>query len=109
MTGWPRSTCPATGSRPWGLADAPLLQELQLGANPLTDLRPLLRATSLVDLGLDETDRTRLTGIEELRAAGVPVDGLARTRPTGRPASPHRTWQWSHRRAPGRHTVVAGA
>ncbi|SDE98237.1 Leucine Rich repeat-containing protein [Blastococcus aurantiacus] len=60
-----------------GLADAPLLQELQLGANPLTDLRPLLRVESLVNLGLDETDGTRLTGIEELRAAGVSVNGLA--------------------------------
>ena len=60
-----------------GLADAPLLQELQLGANPLTDLTPLLRTSSLVNLGLDETDSTRLTGVEELRAAGVSVNGLA--------------------------------
>jgi Leucine Rich repeats (2 copies) len=60
-----------------GLADAPLLQQLQLGANPLTDLRPLLRTTSLLNLGLDESDSTRLTGIDELRAAGVSVNGLA--------------------------------
>jgi hypothetical protein len=32
---------------------------------------------SLVNLGLDETDGTRLTGVEELRAAGVSVNGLA--------------------------------
>ncbi len=60
-----------------GLADAPLLQQLQLGANPVTDLTPLLRTTSLVNLGLDETDSTRLTGVEQLRAAGVSVNGLA--------------------------------
>jgi hypothetical protein len=60
-----------------GLAQAPLLQELQLGANPLTDLSPLVQVGSLVNLGLDETDGTRLTGIEELRAAGVSVNGLA--------------------------------
>ena len=60
-----------------GLAQAPLLQELQLGANPLRDLTPLVQVRSLVDLGLDETDSTRLTGIEDLRAAGVSVNGLA--------------------------------
>jgi internalin A len=32
---------------------------------------------TLVNLGLDETDSTRLTGVEELRAAGVSVNGLA--------------------------------
>jgi hypothetical protein len=36
-----------------------------------------LRVRSLVNLGLDETDATRLTGIEQLRAAGVQVNGLA--------------------------------
>jgi hypothetical protein len=30
-----------------------------------------------VDLGLDGTDPTRLTGVEELRAAGVHVNGPA--------------------------------
>jgi internalin A len=60
-----------------GLAGAPLLQELQLGANPVTDLRPLLRVGTLINLGLDETDGTRLTGVAELRAAGVSVNGLA--------------------------------
>ncbi|MGY2130336.1 leucine-rich repeat domain-containing protein [Blastococcus sp. SYSU DS0617] len=60
-----------------GLAQAPLLQELQLGANPLTDLTPLLAVDTLVNLGLDETDGTLVTGIEELRAAGVSVNGLA--------------------------------
>ena len=30
-----------------------------------------------MNLGLDETDSTRLTGIEELRAAGIHVNGLA--------------------------------
>jgi hypothetical protein len=60
-----------------GLADAPLLQELQLGANPLTDLTPLLGVPTLVNLGLDETDPSGLSGIEQLRAAGVSVNGLA--------------------------------
>lgn len=60
-----------------GLSDAPLLQELQLGANPVTDLTPLLDVASLVNLGLDETDGSLLTGVEELRAAGVSVNGLA--------------------------------
>ena len=59
------------------LADAPLLQELQLGANPVIDLTPLLGAPSLVNLGLDETDSTRLTGVDQLLAAGVYVNGLA--------------------------------
>jgi len=60
-----------------GLAEAPLLQNLQLGANPVTDLTPLLRTTSLVNLGLDESDPAQFTGIEELRAAGVHVNGTA--------------------------------
>ena len=60
-----------------GLADAPLLQQLQLGMNPLTDLTPLLRVRTLVNLGRDETDPTRLTGVAELRGAGVHVNGLA--------------------------------
>jgi internalin A len=60
-----------------GLAGAPLLQELQLGANPVTDLTPLLDLGSLVNLGLDETDPTRLTGVDQLRAAGISVNGLA--------------------------------
>jgi hypothetical protein len=54
-----------------------LLQELQLGANPLTDLTPLTRVRTLVNLGLDETDPARLTGVDALRAAGVSVYGLA--------------------------------
>lgn len=37
----------------------------------MTDLTPLVGIGSLVDLGLDETDGSRLTGIDELRAAGV--------------------------------------
>jgi hypothetical protein len=45
--------------------------------NPLTDLTPLLRVRTLVNLGLDETDSTRLTGVAELRGAGVHVNGLA--------------------------------
>ena len=60
-----------------GPADAPLLQQLQLGANPVADLTPLLGCGRLVNLGLDETDATRLTGVDELRAAGVHVNGLA--------------------------------
>jgi hypothetical protein len=60
-----------------GLAGAPLLQELQLGANPVIDLTPLLAVGTLVNLGLDETDSTRLTGVDRLRAAGVSVNGLA--------------------------------
>jgi hypothetical protein len=51
------------------------------GGSCLTDLTPLLRVRSLVNLGLNETEATRLTGIEQLRAAGVHVNGLAgRTR-----------------------------
>jgi hypothetical protein len=52
-----------------GLAGAPLLQELQLGANPVTDVTPLLDPGSL--------DSTRLTGVDQLRAAGISVNGLA--------------------------------
>jgi hypothetical protein len=49
-----------------GVAGAPLLQELQLGANPVTDLTPLLNLGSLVNLGLDQTHSTRLTGVDQL-------------------------------------------
>lgn len=60
-----------------GLAGAPPLQELQLGANPVTDLTPLLAVGTLVNLGLDETDPTRPAGVDQLRAAGISVNGLA--------------------------------
>jgi internalin A len=59
-----------------GLADAPLLQDLQL-AHPVTDLTPLLDVGTPVNLGLDETDSTRLTGVDRLSAAGISVNGLA--------------------------------
>ena len=40
-------------------------------------MTPLLQVRSLINLGLDETDPTRLTGVDELRAAGTSVNGLA--------------------------------
>ena len=55
----------------------PALFDLGLSQNPVSDLTPLLRVRSLMDLGLDDTDATRLTGIEQLRAADVHVNGLA--------------------------------
>ena len=55
--------------------------------NPVTDLTPLLRLRSLVNLGLDETDTTRVTGIDELRAAGISVHELGNNRRPDRPPS----------------------
>jgi hypothetical protein len=38
---------------------------------------PLLRLRTLVNLGMDETDPSRPVGVQELRAAGISVDGPA--------------------------------
>jgi hypothetical protein len=59
------------------LAGCPAVEQLSLGANPLTDLTPLLELPSLIGVDLSETDPTGLTGIDELRARGVYVGGLA--------------------------------
>ena len=70
-----------------GLADAPLLQELQLGANPVTDLTPLLRVGTLVNLGLDETDAAegRISYAAPVARAllGASVGDLVRLRTPG--------------------------
>jgi hypothetical protein len=58
------------------VATMPALDELWVGGNPVTDLRPLLGAPAL--LGVDVEGLDALTpGIEELRAQGVYVGGLA--------------------------------
>jgi Leucine-rich repeat (LRR) protein len=59
------------------LAGCPAVEQLSLGANPLTDLTPLLELPSLIGVDLSETDPAGLTGIDELRARGVYVGGLA--------------------------------
>jgi hypothetical protein len=80
---------------------------LLVGRGPQQDCPPAAPGDGVV---MTQARRARrLTGMEELRAAGVSVDGLAQDPPTGRRASPHRTWQWSHRQARGRHVVVAQA
>jgi len=53
------------------------VEQLSLGGNPLVDLTPLRQLPSLLGVDLSETDPTGLTGVEELRAAGVYVGGLA--------------------------------
>jgi len=52
-------------------------RDLDLSGNAITDVSPLLHLGSLANLGLDETDSTRLTGVDQLRAAGISVNGLA--------------------------------
>ena len=59
------------------LIGCPAVEQLSLGGNPLVDLTPLLQLPSLLGVDLSETDPTGLTGIEELRAAGIYVGGLA--------------------------------
>ena len=59
------------------LTGCPAVEQLSLGGNPLVDLTPLRQLPSLLGVDLSETDPTGLTGVEELRAAGVYVGGLA--------------------------------
>lgn len=53
------------------------VDELWIGGNPLTDLRPLLQMPLLAGVDLSESDSTRLVGVEALRDSGVYVGGLA--------------------------------
>lgn len=59
------------------LAECPAVDELWIGGNPLTDLGPLRDMPALEGVDLSESDPTRVTGIEALRAKGVFVGGLA--------------------------------
>jgi len=59
------------------LAGCPAVDELSIGGNPLTDVGPLRDMPALEGVDLSESDSTRLTGIEALRAKGVFVGGLA--------------------------------
>ncbi|WP_421742995.1 hypothetical protein [Cellulomonas sp.] len=52
------------------------LDELWVGGNPVTDLRPLLDAPALLGVDVEGIDG-QTPGIEELRAQGVYVGGLA--------------------------------
>ena len=56
-----------------------LLATLTACGSPVADQpdRPVDQVIPDAALGLDETDGSRLTGVEELRAAGVSVNGLA--------------------------------
>ncbi|KQY46706.1 hypothetical protein ASD18_04620 [Cellulomonas sp. Root137] len=58
------------------LAGMPALDELWVGGNPVTDLRPLLDAPALLGVDVEGLDG-QTPGIEELRAQGVYVGGLA--------------------------------
>ena len=58
------------------LASMPALDELWVGGNPVTDLRPLLDAPALLGVDVEGLD-LQTPGIEELRAQGVYVGGLA--------------------------------
>jgi len=58
------------------LASMPALDELWVGGNPVADLRPLLDAPALLGVDVEGLDG-RTPGIEELRAKGVYVGGLA--------------------------------
>jgi hypothetical protein len=76
-SGWPSIArrISAASARTWsrtGTRSSSRSQELQPGANPVTDLTPLLDLGTLVNLGHDE-----LTGVDQLRAAGISVNGLA--------------------------------
>jgi internalin A len=53
------------------------VDELSIGGNPLTDIGPLRDMPALEGVDLSESDFTQLTGIEDLRAKGVFVGGLA--------------------------------
>jgi Leucine-rich repeat (LRR) protein len=59
------------------VAGCPAVDELWIGGNPLTDVRPLRYMHALAGVDLSESDPTRLTGVEALRAKGVFVGGLA--------------------------------
>lgn len=58
------------------LAALPSLDELWVGGNPVVDLRPLLAAPALLGVDVEGLDG-QTPGIEELRAQGVYVGGLA--------------------------------
>lgn len=53
------------------------VRELWIGGNPVTDIRPLLAMPSLIGVDLEGTDSASTVGIDELRARGVHVGGLA--------------------------------
>ncbi|GAA3096779.1 hypothetical protein GCM10010464_70390 [Pseudonocardia yunnanensis] len=59
------------------LAGCPAVKELSIGGNPLADVGPLRDMPALEGVDLSESDPTRVTGIEALRAKGVFVGGLA--------------------------------
>jgi hypothetical protein len=58
------------------LASMPALDELWVGGNPVVDLRPLLGAPALLGVDVEGLDG-QTPGIDELRAKGVYVGGLA--------------------------------
>ncbi|MDC7121904.1 hypothetical protein OMK64_10190 [Cellulomonas fimi] len=58
------------------LAGMPALDELWIGGNPVADLRPLVDAPALLGVDVEGLPGTT-PGIEELRARGVYVGGLA--------------------------------
>ena len=53
------------------------VDELWIGGNPLTDIRPLQDMPALTGVDLSESDPTAIIGVEALRARGVFVGGLA--------------------------------
>jgi Leucine-rich repeat (LRR) protein len=58
------------------VASMPALDELWVGGNPVADLRPLLDAPALLGVDIEGLD-PGTPGVEELRAQGVYVGGLA--------------------------------
>jgi internalin A len=59
------------------VAGCAAVDELWIGGNPLTDVRPLRNMPAPTAVDLAESDATVLTGVEALRARGVFVGGLA--------------------------------
>lgn len=58
-------------------AGFPALEELWVGGNPLTDLRPLAELPSLHGVDLEGSDGSTVAGVDDLRARGIYVGGLA--------------------------------
>ena len=59
------------------LENAQAVRYLTIGGNRFTDLRPLIGLPELLGVDLAGSDPAAMTGIEELRASGVSVGGLA--------------------------------
>jgi internalin A len=59
------------------VAGCDAVDELWIGGNLCTDVRPPATMTDLKGVDLEGTDPVRLTGVEALRRGGIYVGGLA--------------------------------